>query len=265
MTDPGQLRYPELKNELPPLPANFEYDTNEPQGVRRVRQSGEPFHTGWSRQHWRYYLWSYYRNIEFVDGEIGRILQALDDRGHSQDTLIVLTADHGEGLAHHQMVRKSSLYDESVKVPLLVSWPGRVPHDRTDTTHLVSGLDIMPTLCDYAGIEPPARMRGKSLRGILESDTAPGSEFIVSEVSGNAGRMVRTQRHKYVAYAGDAVEQLFDMSEDPGETRNLATESRHAGTVAEHRKLLKEWESRLDVPPEVSHRDAWWYTRKDLR
>lgn len=261
MTDPGQLRYSELKNELPPLPVNFEFDMSEPQAVRRLRQSGEPFHTGWSRQHWRYYLWSYYRNIEFVDGEIGRILQALDDSGHTQDTLIVLTADHGEGLAHHQMVRKSSLYDESVKVPLLVSWPGQVPQDRTDTTHLVSGLDIVPTLCDYAGVEPPARMRGRSLRGILESDGAPGSEFIVSEVAGNAGRMVRMQRYKYIAYAGDSVEQLFDMSEDPRETQNLSAESRHVGTVAEHRKLLKEWESRLDVPPEVSHRDAWWYTR----
>jgi len=195
-----------------------------------------------------------------VDGQIGRVLQALDDCGYAEDTLVVFTADHGEGLAHHQTVRKNTLYDEAVRVPLIVSWPGHVPQDRTEAAHLASGLDILPTLCAYAGIAAPEHMRGKNLRGVLENGT-PARDFIVSEVAGNMGRMVRSERYKYVAYAGDSTEQFFDMKNDPGETRNLAAEARCASAVAEHKDLLRQWESRLDVPKAVSHRDAWWYIR----
>ena len=258
--DPGRLRYPELEGKLPPLPENFDFDKREPEIVSRGRASNEPFKTGWSRRQWRYYLWSYYRNIEYVDGEIGRVLQTLDDCGYAKDTLVIFTADHGEGLAHHQMVRKNTLYDEAVRVPLIVSWPGHIPQDRTETTHLASGLDIMPTLCAYAGIAAPGHTRGSDLRCALENGT-PAHDFIVSEVAGNAGRMVRSERYKYVAYAGDSTEQFFDMKNDCGETRNLAAEARYASAVAEHRDLLRQWESRLDVPDTVSHRDAWWYTR----
>jgi len=258
--DPGRLRYPELEGQLPPLPENFDFDKREPEAVSRRRTSDEPFKTGWSRRQWRYYLWSYYRNIEYVDGQIGRVLQALDDCGYAKDTLVVFTADHGEGLAHHQTVRKSRLYNEAIRVPLIVSWPGHVPQDRTETAHLTSGMDIMPTLCAYAGIAPPAHTRGKDLRGVVENGT-PAHDFVVAEVAGNLGRMVRSERYKYIAYAGDSTEQLFDMKNDSGETRNLAAEARYASAVAEHRNLLRQWESRLDVPETLSHRDAWWYTR----
>lgn len=257
--DPGRLRYPELAGELPPLPENFQFDRSEPEPLRRRRLGDEPFKTGWSAQQWRYYRWSYYRNIEHVDAEIGRILHTLDDCGYTDETLIVFTADHGEGLAHHQMVRKSTLYDEAVRVPMVVSWPGHIAAHRTDTTHLVSGLDVMPTLCDYAGIEPPKGTRGTSLRDALEDRSRSSRDFIVSEVADNAGRMVRTSRYKYVAYCLDSTEQLFDMRDDPGETRNLAGETRCASIVAEHRRHLKAWESRLQVPGSIPHQDAWWY------
>jgi arylsulfatase A-like enzyme len=248
-----------LADRLPELPLNFHFDKNEPAALSQTRQARDPFQGNWSRRQWRYYLWSYYRHIEFVDAEIGRILQAVEDSGYSKDTLIVLTADHGEGLAHHQMVRKNTLYDEAARVPLLFSWPGHIPENTTNTTHLASGLDIVPTLCDYAGIKTPKSMRGVSLRPILEGRSVPGHEFVITEVNANKARMVRTQRYKYVTYKDDSVEQLFDMKHDPGETRNLATNSRHASVLAEHRKLLRSWERRLDVAANVPNTDAWWY------
>jgi choline-sulfatase len=110
-----ELRYPELRGELPPLPANFEFDAAEPEDVRKLRAGNEAGKYGWGKLHWQYYLWSYYRHVEMVDGEIVRILQALRDSGRDQDTVIVFTSDHGEGMACHQMVRKSSPYDESAK------------------------------------------------------------------------------------------------------------------------------------------------------
>jgi len=169
----------------------------------------------------------------------------------------VSTSDHGEGMGHHQMVRKSSLYNEASRVPLLFSWPGHVATDKTDAVHLASGLDIVPTLCDYASIKSPANMRGVSLRAILEGGGEPQRDFVISEVSTNTGRMVRTKDWKYITYKDDAVEQLFDMRNDPGETKNLAASSRYAATLAEHQKLLRDWENQLDVPPNVPNAEAW--------
>lgn len=257
--EPDKLLYPEITDELPELPDNFEFDKNEPAMVSKSRLTRDPFIKGWSKQQWRYYLWSYYRHVEFVDAEIGRVLQAIEEPGYAKDTLIALTADHGEGLAHHQMVRKNTLYDEAAKVPLIFSWPGHILENKTDTNYLVSGLDIMPTLCDYAGISSPEKMRGISLRPLLEGKSTSGRDFIVTEVSSNKGRMIRTEHYKYVTYKDNEVDQLFDMKNDSGETNNLAANSQYASIVAEHKKLLKDWEHRLDVPPNVPNTDAWWY------
>jgi choline-sulfatase len=254
---PDKLEYPQIADQLPPLPDNFEFDTNEPETIKRKRRSNEAAKGNWTPEHWRYYRWSYYRHIEFVDAEIGRILDTLEDFGYLNDTLIILTSDHGEGMAHHHMVRKSSLYDEAAKVPLVLSWPGRIPANRRDRKHLVSGLDIVPTICDYASIKTPPDMRGRSLRAVLESKSADSHEYIVSEVSSNTGRMVRTQGYKYIAYKDDACEQLFDMKKDPGETKNLAASSKYESILKEHRDILAQWERQLDVSPNVPHRDTW--------
>ncbi len=256
--NPDRLRYPELADKLPPLPDNFEFDPREPDYIKQTRLGRDPVKGNWSKQQWQFYLWSYYRHIEMVDGEIGRLLQALQDTGNDRDTLILLTSDHGEGLGHHQMVRKSSPYDEAMKVPLFVSWPGHIPENKTDTTHLVSGLDIMPTLCEYTGIKPPKKMRGKSLRPLLEGNSVPWHPCVFTELNGNRARVVRTEHYKYITYVNETVEQLFDMQADPGETKNLAASSKHASALAEHKKLLIDWESRLDVAPNLPHADAWW-------
>lgn len=242
---PDELRYPVLTDELPPLPANFEFDPREPKPVAR-----RPSRTwGWPEWHWRYYVWSYYRHVEMVDAEIGRVLQALEDAGERENTVVLLTSDHGEGMGRHQMVTKNYLYEEALKVPLLFSCPGQIAEDVKDAAHLVSGVDIVPTICDYAGVETPPRALGRSLRPWLEQRPADGHEFVAAEVT-RTGRMIRTQDYKYITYQGDPVEQLFDMRADPGETKNLAGESAHAAALEEHRKLLRDWESRLDVAPE---------------
>jgi arylsulfatase A-like enzyme len=257
----GELRYPELANELPPLPPNFEFDEREPEYVRNSRQGRDPAKGNWDELQWRYYIWSYYRHIEMVDGEIGRVLQALQDTGAEEDTLIVMTSDHGEGLARHQNVRKSLAYDEAAKVPLIVSLPGQIRRNRVNTEHLVTGMDIMPTLCDYAGIDEPPDVRGASLRPLLEGKSSSWRRrHIVIEVPGGRGRVVRTRRHKYITYYQDPVDQLFDMRDDHGETLNLAPSEAHKYIVHEHRELLAEWERSLDPAPDIPKADAWWRT-----
>jgi len=168
-----------------------------------------------------------------------------------------MTADHGEGMGHHQMVRKSSFYNEASRVPLMFSWPGHVAENKTDRVHLASGMDIMPTLCDYAGIKPPAKMRGVSLRPILEGGSSASRDCVVTEGNTNTGRMLRTRDFKYIKYMDDPVEQLFDMKNDPGETRNIAASSRYSAELAEHRKLLAAHERRLEVRKDIPNAEFW--------
>ncbi len=255
--NPDELMYAELAGELPPLPDNFEYDRREPQYMSGQRQGRDPFVGKWDKQQWRYYRWSYFRHIEMVDGEIGRVLNALEETGLDKNTLIILTSDHGEGLGSHQTVRKSSPYDEAARVPLLVSLPGETLKDHTDDTHLVTSLDIMPTVCDYAGVDTPPKMRGKSLRPLLEGKKTDWHSFIVSEMPSNRGRLLRTARYKYIKYMDDPVELLFDMKKDPGETISLASDQQYESVLKEHRAILRKWESGLDVAPGVPNADYW--------
>jgi len=92
---------------------------------------------------------------------------------------------------------------------------------------------------------------------VLEGARAIGRDLVVSEVSTNKGRMLRTGQYKYITYANDPAEQLFDMKKDPGETKNLAADSGHASVLGEHRKLLREHEGRLDVPQNVPNAEYW--------
>ena len=256
---PDKPRFPQIEDQLPELPANFDYDPLEPAQVKRKRNGDEPGAKKgqWTKPHWRYYRYSYFRHVEMVDAEIGRVLRALEETGHDKTTLVLFTSDHGEGLGHHQTVRKGCLYDEAAKVPFIASWPGHIPEDKVDKATLVSGVDIMPTVCDYAGIAPPPNMRGVSLRPVLEGTGTLGRKFIVVEGNTNNGRLVRTLRHKYITYRADPVEQLFDVRADPGETKNLARSPQHAKLLAEHRALLHGWEARLDPAPGVPHPDTW--------
>lgn len=256
-----EVRYPEITDELPPLPDNFAIGPDEAPAVTRRRQGNEPVPGGWSELHWRYYRWSYFRMIEQVDAEIGRVLRALEESGQAGSTLVLVVSDHGEGMGHHQMVRKNFLYDEAAAVPLLVSFPGRARAGAVDDRHPVSQLDIVPTICDYAGVEAPPLQRGQSLRPLLEGEDLD-REFIVSEISaGPFARMVRTERHKYLEYierpSQPPYEQLFDMIADPGETTNLVGGAEAAGTLGEHRRMLAQWEASLELAPGLPEDRVW--------
>ena len=190
-----------------------------------------------------------------VDGQVGRVLQTLRQTGQEGNTLIVFTSDHGDGLASHRWTGKQMFFEEEVGVPLVIGGKGiaNMPAGRIDRTHLVSTLDVLPTICDYAGIKIPNQVRGASLRGVIEDPKRPGHECVVSEMAfggpGNPpgpGRsfMVRTAKYKYMIFsslAAHPIEALFDMDADPGETKNLAAEPAMASVLARHRELLAAW------------------------
>jgi len=218
----------------PPLPVNFESDPSEPQFLRDCRRrsgyENELFLTSkYNSTDWRNYLFQYYRMVEKADLEIGKIISMLEKQGYDENTLIVFTSDHGEGSAAHRWAGKLSPYEEAVKVPLIISWFGKDFNRRVDERHLVSGIDILPTMLDYAGLEIPESLEGRSLKPIIENPDTSFREFIFSEIAPDPafpdrlGRMVRYYNYKYILYSyGTPNEQLFDLKNDPGETQNLA-------------------------------------------
>jgi arylsulfatase A-like enzyme len=215
---------------------------------------------------WRYFAWSLYRFVEKVDAEIGLVLDALAASRFRDDTIVIFTADHGEAAGQHRMFQKFTLYEESVRTPLVVASLGdRLPVEKgRRLDHLVSGVDLPATVCDYAGIPAPPRCLGRSLRPLVEGRDAPWREAVYLE-SNYWGRALVTATHKYATeYRPKAVEdyvppgpdsaergleQLFDLKADPGETRNLAGDLAQAATLAALRAALAAEERRLERRP----------------
>lgn len=234
----------------PNLPPNHASTGFEPEAIR-MEQAWSPRVypvLNYSAERWRRYRNAYLRLVEKVDAEIGRILAALRDAGLARDTLVVFTSDHGDGMGAHHWNQKSVLYDEIVRVPLLLSWPGVIPEGRVDPRLVSTGLDLLPTLCDYAGISAPEGLPGRSLREAVERASGATwrdqvcAETVLGRPIRMEGRMVRTARFKYVVYSyGLYREQLYDLERDPGEMVNLAVEERHSGVLAEHRRRLRDW------------------------
>ncbi|MCF7863605.1 MAG: sulfatase-like hydrolase/transferase [Kiritimatiellales bacterium] len=245
----GELPYSWLKDELPPLPANFHPAARECEYILENRKYGMTVRRldAWKDDTWRYYRWAYYRYVEMVDAYIGTVLDALETSPFADNTLLVFSADHGEMYGSHQLITKGVFYDESARVPLIFCGTGRVPGNVMDKKHPASGLDLLPTFCDYAGIAPPPHQRGCSLRPLLEGRPSNQWREFVPAQCWKDGRMIRTDRYKYVMYKGAAnpTEQLFDMEDDPGEVRNLAYEPTYQNVLARHRQLLSEFEAGL--------------------
>lgn len=235
---PDGLPFEQIRDQLPDLPPNNKSRPPAPAKLDRIKFDR------FSDEQWRYYLYIYARMIEMLDADVGRVLDAVESRGEAENTVIMFTSDHGDGRGRHMHVSKWYPYEEAVKVPMIVSCPGRVAENHRDATHLVSGLDVMGTMCDYAGIKPPENVCGSSLRPLLEQKNVAWREYVSSEHHVD-GRMLRTEQYKYVHYQDDPVEQLFDMKADPWETENLYQDAKYATVLDDHRKLLAEFQSRL--------------------
>jgi choline-sulfatase len=234
----------------PPLPANFEPPPGEAEAIAallRARPFKQHARTTWSAEKWRLHRWAYCRLTEVVDAQIARLLQALRDAGQENDTVVIFTSDHGDMDAAHRMEHKTALYEEATHIPFIISHKGHTRGGRVDEAHLVSnGLDLIPTMCDYAGIAPPKGLRGRSVRALAEG-RKPTSWRSHLAVESEIGRMLRTERHKYVVYdKGANREQLIDLKEDPGEMANLAADPECKDLLNQHRRRLRRWVEQID-------------------
>jgi choline-sulfatase len=240
----GKFRFArEVESRLPPLPANFRED---------------PFYAartaGWGELEWRYYIYSYYRQVEMVDAEIGRLYRALAASRFAEDTLVIFASDHGDGLGFHGHVSKGYMEEEAWRVPAMAAFPGRIPGGRSDSEHLVSGTDVAATVCDYAWVPPLPRMTvGRSWRPLLEGGAAgkgePWRDHVIGEVPGmRMQAAVRDRRYKTILYP-DAPSRVFDMEADPLETKDLAGTDAGRSVEARHVKHMRDYISTVDLAP----------------
>jgi arylsulfatase A-like enzyme len=232
--------------ELPPLPENFRIPDLEPDAIDLYSKANAVTPAGTMRKvydehQWRIYRWIYCRLTEQVDEHIGQILNALKRNQLDEKTLVVFTSDHGDMDACHRLASKGRFYEQSVRVPLLMRYKGRIIPGRVDDHLVSSGLDILPTLCSYAEIDVPESLLGKSLQSIAEGKTVESwRQYVVTE--NHTGRMLRSNQFKYCVYReGEARESLVDMGSDSGEMQNLATSSEFRTVLDRHQCYLQQW------------------------
>jgi arylsulfatase A-like enzyme len=213
----------------------------------------------------------YWGMVTYIDDGVGGLLDRLTALGLEEDTILVFTSDHGDYMGDHRMIRKGPhLYDCLTRVPLIVHCPGRV--EPRDTDAMVENIDVMPTLCDLAGVEVHESCQGRSFRRLLTGETEshrdmvhlehglpgtplrPGelseeeyaslgdstSHHLCPTISRGPVKGVRTERWKYCYTPGD-VDELYNLEEDPDELHNLADRRECAEVVQTHRRHILDW------------------------
>jgi choline-sulfatase len=208
---------------------------------------------------------AYHTSVEFLDRNVGLVLEALKRSGRDRDTIVVLIGDHGYMLGQHGRFEKHCCYEPAVRAPLLVRWPGHVTPGRT-TEALTEFIDIVPTLLEACGQMVPEAVQGKSLAGVLNGAAKAHRDHVISEYSENEEAMIRTGRWKLIYGSGRRQREdgyatgkplpgrtvlLYDEQNDPDEATNLATRKEHAKLVEELTARLAEHMKRTARQPEL--------------
>ncbi len=243
--------------KLPPLKTNFAFPQNETDIMAFMRKS---YHANrrfpvanYTNADWRRLLWGYYRLIERADDFVGEITAAIKESGLEENTLVVFLADHGDCAGSHHWNQKTNFYDESSRVPFIIKWEGKTMGGNSEVL-VNTGTDMIPTLCEFAGISIPKNLPGKSLMAPALGKTPDWNrDYVVSEnhmvqgdpVDGDTvqpyGRMLRSKDDKYCIYSlGEDRESLVDMQYDPGEMVNQAKNPVYKEILEQHRAYLKE-------------------------
>lgn len=234
------------KNYCPSLPKNYEPQIDEPKAVKSLINN-RPFRKN-ARDHftdndWKHHRYAYHRLTEVLDKEVQVLLDAIKNSGQEENTLIIFSSDHGDMSASHRMEHKSTLYEESANVPLMAMWKGHILAGQINSVDLVSnGLDLLPTICDYANIKGVSDIRGKSLRPLFEGKEIQWRETL--GVESEIGKMVVDKKGlKYVRYdMGGVEEQLLNLKQDPFETTHFTNDEKFKNELERLKHIYKtEW------------------------
>ena len=233
--------YPDDDSLLPPVKRDDRDDT--PRFSWYLHWSLPEPRLRWVEENhqWRNLVRSYLACTSFVDSQIGRLMDALDEAGLSDNTIIVLWGDHGWHLGEKGITGKNSLWERSTRVPLILAGPGI---NRGGRCHQPAELlDLYPTLIDLCSLSHRTDLEGSSLMPqVIDAAAVRHRPAITSHNQGN--HAIRSQNWRYIRYA-DGSEELYDMVNDPNEWENLAALTEHSKIIADHR----QWLPTVDVPP----------------
>ena len=260
--EPYDALYNDVEIPLPKV-VGLDYIQRLPLPVQKMVLRGTPrYNIDRERLLWMYR--SYYGDMTWLDEEVGATLEELERTGQAENTIVILTSDHGDQMLEHGLVGKNVFFDDSVRIPLLVSWPGRIrPGVYSD---LVETVDVLPSLLELCGLPVPEHVQGQSFaplvageRSLYAPRKAQYSENIMPEVitNGDEGyfftpgkgvggvrhpdaKMIRTHRWKLNYYVGHGGE-LYDLEDDPGEWTNLFDDPAYAGIVRQLKGQLLDW------------------------
>lgn len=240
-TPPTRYREKYYAKKLP-LPANFLPQHPFDNGAMMARDEKLG---AWPRTEAqvRDQLAEYYGMMTHLDEQVGRILAALDKTGKAENTYIIYAGDHGLAIGSHGLLGKQNIYEHSMKTPLIVKGPN-VPAGKASSA-LTYLLDLFPTLLGLANQKPATgSIDGRNLAPIWRGQ-APRVRETLFLSYGDSMRSVRDERYKLIRYPRVDVDQLFDLTNDPNEMRNLAGAADQKPRVESMMALIEQWQTRL--------------------
>lgn len=230
-------QYPEEKMVLPYVPENDLLDAPKP--ARQMENRGR---YGMNEQQQRQAISAYYASVQFMDEQVGRLLEALERLNLREETIIVFTSDHGYNLGEHGCWQKLSLFEDSVRVPLIISVPGLKVTQGKASDRVVELVDLYPTIAELTGkgSAAPQNLHGESLSPLLVDPEAKWGKQAAYTVSYRGkGESIRTERFRY-NYWGAEGEELYDHQNDPHEFTNLVGHPEYQSDLSKLRKMLEQ-------------------------
>ncbi|MBL8890380.1 MAG: sulfatase-like hydrolase/transferase [Planctomycetaceae bacterium] len=220
------------------------------------------------------YMHDYLGSVQAVDDSVGRVLDYLDANNLMENTIVVYSSDQGFYLGEHGWYDKRWMFEESLRMPLIVRWPGRIPAGSRSNA-MVQNIDYAPTFLQAAGIEVPAQVQGRSLLPVFEAQGAVPAGWrdaiyyayyendSVHEVAVHDG--VRTDRYKLMFFQRTNEWNLFDLEHDPQEMNSVHDDPQYQailkGLQQRYRDLRKFYQVNSAVIPVTRGDEAWWKQR----
>ena len=236
------------------LPPNFMASHNFPIGIEDIRDEKL---AAWPREEdeVRRHIAEYYGMITHLDYEIGRVLEALEQSGEADNTLIVLVGDNGLALGSHGLMGKQNNYEHSIRVPLIMCGSG-IPQGK-QISQYVYLFDIYPTLCKLLGFDIPESVEGRDFSPMLQDESYKIRDSLYLAYA-DLIRSVKTERYKLIQYRyGEERCQLFDLQEDPYELHDLSKEEGYGQIIDALKCKMVEFSEAWNEKSHIYGRNYW--------
>ena len=230
-------RYDRDAMKAPKVPASDLDDV--PEIIRHYKSNSSTY--GVTPELHKGLLEAYYASVSYMDAQVGRVLDALEELGLKDNTIVVFTSDHGYLLGHHNKFQKQHLFEEATRVPFIVSVPWMKDRHGQATQHITELIDLYPTVAELAGLKAPGDLHGESLLPLLKNPASNDwKKEMAFTISRSGGESIRTHDWRFTQWGfGKSGMELYDLKNDPGEFTNLAGNPEYAAHLERLRKQLE--------------------------